>query len=295
LREVVRAAGHDVSFAEVMGLSGAAFDLQMQRPWCPSAFVTGGGKAYEHAPEVFGFELEMIGLDGSEDADGLARLREVVVERINAGLPVLYMDGEFSLIVGYRDGANRFICKPYAGGPPAYTEQEFPTGFLEPAWYALAPRKTAEPMDRREAIVESLRMAVAFAETPLSEEDVAYGFAAYEWWIDGLLHPPDDVNVHANAYGYVILMTSRQAAADYLKLITGEFDEDTAEHLLAAADKYAAVAARMYDARHGVGYPWDEYWTPENRAIEAAVMAANLADERVAIEAIKAALAAMGD
>ena len=294
-REVARAAGHDVSFAEVMGLSGGAFDLQMQRPWCPSSFVTGGGKAYEHAPEVFGLELEMIGLSEGKDPQGVARLREVVVERINAGLPVLYMDGEFSLIVGYRDGGDSFICKPYDGRSPGYAEMDFPAGFLEPAWYALAPRKIAEPVSRREAIVESLRMAVAFAETPPSKEDMAFGFVAYEWWIEGLRNPPDDVNVHANAYGYVIQMTSRQAAADYLKLIVGEFDEDTAKHLLAAADGYAAVAKRMYDARHCVDHPWDESWTPENRAIEADIMAANLADERVAIDEIKAALAAMGD
>ena len=295
LREVARAAGHDVSFAEVMGLSGAAFDLQMQKPWCPSAFVTGGGKVYEHAPEVFGLELELIELAEGKDAEGVARLREVVVERINAGLPVLYMDGEFSLIVGYRDGGDSFICKPYDGRSPGYAEMDFPAGFLEPAWHALAPRKTGEPMDRREAIGESLRMAVAFAETSPSEKDMAFGFIAYEWWIDGLRNPPDDVNVHANAYGYVILMTSRQAAADYLKLIAGEFDQDTAKHLLAAADRYAAIAKRMYDGRHCADYPWDESWTPDNRALEADIMAANLADERVAIDEIKAALAAMDD
>ena len=75
-REVVRAAGHDVSFAEVMGLSGAAFNLHMQKPWCPSSFVTGAGKVYEHAPEVFGLELELIELSEGKDAEGVARLRE---------------------------------------------------------------------------------------------------------------------------------------------------------------------------------------------------------------------------
>ena len=88
-------------------------------------------------------------------------------------------------------------------------------------------------------------------------------------------------------------MTSRQAAADYLRLIAGEVDAEAGPHLLAAAEKYAAVAARMYDGRHCIDHPWDESWTPENRAIEADIMAANLADERVAIEEIKAALAAM--
>jgi len=296
IREVARAAGHNVSFAEVMGLSGAAFDLQMQKPWCPSSFVTGAGKAYEHAPDVFGLDLEMIGLSEGKDAEGVARLREVVVERINAGLPVLYMDGEFSLIVGYRDGGESYICKPYAGGPPAYTEQDFPTGFMDPAWYALAPRKAAEPMDRREAIVESLRMATELAEMPAPDEGGdAHGFTAYEWWIDGLRNPPEEVNLHANAYGYAILLTSRQAAADYLRLIADELGGEASKHLLAAAQKYGNVAERMYDGRHCIDHPWDESWTPENRTIEADIMAANLADERVAIDEIKAALAAMGD
>ncbi|MHC4561399.1 MAG: DOMON domain-containing protein [Planctomycetota bacterium] len=294
-REVARAAGHDVSFAEVMGLSGAAFNLHMQKPWCPSSFVTGAGKAYEHPQEVFGLELEMIGLNEGKDAEGIARLREAVVERIDAGLPVIYMDGEFSLIVGYRDDAESYICKPYPGGPPAYTEMDFPTSFLGPAWYALAPQKAAEPMDRREAIVESLRIAIELAEMPAPDEGGdAYGFVAYEWWIEGLRNPPEEVNLHANAYGYAILLTSRQAAADYLRLIAEEVKPEAAKHLLVAAEKYAGVAKRMYDGRECVEHPWDENWTPENRTIEADIMAANLADERIAIEEIKQALAAMG-
>ncbi len=294
LTEIVRAGGQPVTYAEVMGLSGHAFRLTVGDQWCPSAALSDGYYCHARAMKVFGYEATSIELDKGNNADGVASLAQAVVASINASLPVIYMDGEHSLIVGYRDNGASYICQPYAGQRDCYLEMECPRGMLGEAWSATVLQRT-EPMDRREAIIMSLRAAIVMAETPAFGEGRSDGFAAYESWIGGLRNPPEEVNLHANAYCYAILLTSRQAAADYLWTIADELDGDVAEHLRRAADRYANVAARMYDGRGCVEYPWDENWTPENRAIEADIMTANLADERVAISEIKQALTAMGE
>ena len=296
LAAILRAAGESATFEQVAGVSGGAFRLHVSHPeWCPSAGCTGAGfDCGELAVDAFGVSCETISLDEEENPRGMEMARPAIVASIDDGRPVAYMDGECSLVVGYRDQGQMFICREYAGHKPGYTEMESLRGMLGDAWFIQMFTRTGEKPPWRKSVVKSLETAVMLAKTP-AFGDYASGFAAYEAWIDGLENPPAKPNLHGNYYVYAILLTNRAAAAEYLRDIGSLLGSDAATHLTAAAGRYAAVSARLLAGRACVAHPWDESWTPENRAIQAETMRQNLADERVAVEELEQSLAATSD
>lgn len=298
LTEVLRCAGQDVTYADVMGLSGCAFKLTM----APNLFVAEihsemGMDWQEVVQRVFGlrYEFTAISFDDEENPDWREELLAACRESIDRGLPLFYMNGEWNLIVGYREDGSAFICKAYAGDDPGYQESATPTGFVGEAWFASTFERAGEPADRWESVVRSLQTAVELARRPAEEDgNRLYGFAAYEGWLSAVEEDRDDVSLHGNAFSYSQLLTSREAAAEYLRGIAEQSGGQAAEHLHAAADRYRSIFERMWDGQDCVAWPWDENWTPENRAIEAQIMRDNLADERAAIAQIEKALAAVG-
>lgn len=288
LAACARSAGFGTSFETMMGISGGAFSLTVDAGVCPS-----GGRISEtcvrRALDAFGVSLERIPLDEGRDTDGVRRLREAVVESIDHGLPVPYMDGEYSLIVGYRNEGRSYICMPYVGGN-GYQEMDYPHGMLGPAWWADRITFERTPMDRPAAVKASLRAAVELARSGAEGS----GLNGYAKWIDHLENPPEDMNLHGNAYCYAILLTARTAAADYLAEIAAEFDGAIAEAIGRAAALFRDISERLLAGRGCTAEPWEVSWTPENRAIEAEIMRANRADEEAAIARIERALALMG-
>ncbi len=302
LAAVLRATGKRVTYEELMGISGAAFKLLLELPeWCPRASSSGiAFDCTDLALRSAGYSIEWIGQDEQENPGGKEQARRAVVTSIDAGRPALYMDGEFSLIAGYRDRGRVFLCRPYDGREPGYTEMPEPRGMFGPAWAVGIVQPNRPVPDRRETLLASLRTAVQLARTEsfhVRAETFASGFAGYEAWIDGLRNhegEPSGQMLHANAYGYAILLTSRAAAAEYLRSIQRELGPAVGEHLRPAADRYEHVHRRLLAGRDCVAHPWEESWTPQNRRIESDLMSQSLADERVAISQIEQALAAIG-
>jgi RNA polymerase sigma-70 factor (ECF subfamily) len=290
--EILRAAGKNATYAEVMGLSGAAFKLTIRPDLCPSGGGSGVGfNCNLLALEAYGYTYEDIDLNEQENPDCWERARQAVVASIDRAVPVLYCDGEFSLVVGYRDGGRVFICKPYAGDKPGYVEMEKPVGALGPAWCVTFLQETGDAPDRREARLRSLRAAVELARTE-SFGEYASGFAAYQLWINTLENPGGNTDLLGNAYCYAILLTSREAAAEYLRRSADDFAAEPTAKLRSVADHYQAVSERLWSGRECVTWPWKERWTAENRALQADLMRQNLADERKAIAELEKALAA---
>lgn len=238
----------------------------------------------------------MAWISEEENPNWRESLLEAAIDRIDQGLPLLYMNGEWNLLVGYVEGGTAFICKPYAGGQSGYEEMPKPGGFVGEGWFVSVLGENGRPADRRECIIWSLQKAVELAHMKdIKGEEKLCGFAAYENWIDGLERARDDVSLHGNAFCYSQLLTSREAASEYLRGIAGEFGAEVADHLRTAADGYARIASRLWEGRNCVKHPWEESWTPENRAKEGEVMRQNLADERAAISRLEAALHALGE
>ena len=294
LTETLRCAGHDVSYAEVMGLSGAAFKVTM----APDLFVAEmhsemGMDWTEIVSRVWGvnYEPNAISLNDEKNPGWREELRRAAAESIGRGMPLLYMNGEWNLLVGYREDGTAFICKPYDGGDPGYKESESPGGFVGEAWFASVLRSAGQPAPRRDSVLRSLRLAVELAEKSAEGGGKRlYGSAAYAAWIAALEEDREDASKHGNAFSYTQLLTSRRAAAKYLRQVADEMDGDAAGRLRAAADRYEAIARRLDAGKACVKHPWDESWTPENRAKEVSILRDSLADERAAVAEIEKAL-----
>ena len=287
LAAVLRCAGRATSFEDVMGISGGAFGMTVADGLCPSGGRV-SGEVVVRAHRAFGLSVEKIELKEGKNAAGVERLRAAVIESVDGGLPVPYMDGENNLIVGYKDDGHTYVCVSYDGGK-GYQEMGFPCGMLGPAWFAEAFSMTGDPIDRPTAVRESLQAAVNMAHT--DREDA--GFRGYEKWIKYLVDAPEGTNLHGNSYCYAILLTNRAAATEYLASVATKYDGEARASLTEASRRYRAICDRLLTGRDCVVHPWDVSWTPENRAIEAQIMRDNLADERVAIAEIVRVLAAM--
>jgi hypothetical protein len=142
------------------------------------------------------------------------------------------------------------------------------------------------------------------------------GFAAWERWIRELKDPTPLIeegqanldkfgtNESAlkeyqlgNAWCYESLIDARQCAAKYLRAIAGGFDAEAAGHLNAAADAYDKVVAALTEGADCftqiAPYPWMKdapAWDDELRAKQVERLRKALAQERVAIGEISAAL-----
>ncbi|MFC1452262.1 hypothetical protein ACFLSJ_02835 [Verrucomicrobiota bacterium] len=286
LTAVLQAVGQDITFEEVMGVSGAAFKLHIGERWCPSS---GCFEFDDGIAALFGLKRQVIEMNEEKHPDARERMRKAVVASIDRGIPVPYCDGEHSLLVGYRDGGAVFVCSPY-GRTGKYTEFTTPRGMLGDAWYFDILTATGEQPDWQALRMASLKHAVEQAKT---QEEYS-GFNAYQSWANTLRDPPaEKLNLHAYYYIYSILISSRNAAAKYLKIIAPSYDEQAKEHLLAASDRYDAARERLWNSRTCITDKWegwDSKWTPENRQKIAAVLDACLADERVAVAEIEKAL-----
>lgn len=148
LMETLKCAGREVDYADVMGLSGAAFKLTM----APNLFVAEihsemGMDWQEIVRRVWGvdYDWQAIALSDEENPDWREELHRAAAESIGRGVPIFYMNGEWNLLVGYREDGSAFICKPYAGDKEGYRESETPTGFVGDAWFASTLRVAGEP------------------------------------------------------------------------------------------------------------------------------------------------------
>ena len=232
LTQALRCAGHAVTYAEVMGLSAAAFKLTM----APDLFVAEihsemGMDWTEVMARVWGvaYDPDAMSLSSEKNPGWREQLHRAAVESIGRGVPLFYMNGEWNLLVGYREDGTAFICKPYAGGEPGYQDMATPGGFVGEAWFASVLRSTSEPAPRRDSVLWSLRKAVELAAKPAEKNgERLYGFAAYATWIAAIEDNREDASKHGNAFSYSQLLTSRRAAAEYLRQVADELGGDAA-------------------------------------------------------------------
>ena len=307
LSHALDVTGEKVSYEHLMGVSGAAFRLQVAQPrWCPSSpHANCGFNCIEPAMAALDYDwVEICG--GKADAQAIARAKQATMQLIDQGRPVLYGSEECGIIVGYTNGGEQLLVRPYGAKLDGYVQMKgWPWGVQK-----LVRGKPAPP--RREIVLQSLTRAVEVANTSSYGDDrivYASGFAAYEAWIAGLL---DDQRFKAmgdaffnqalgNAWTYDSLADARDAASKYLTSIATDFRGPTAERLGKAADLYSQINKALVTERDGAKciyqmYPWElkelSNWTKQLRLAEVAALKDALALERQAIAEIEKALAA---
>ena len=180
LAAALQAIGEPVSYEYLMGVSGAAFRLQMAQPeWCPSApNATCGFDCKSEAIAALNYEVVPIGVK-ADDPASVERARQAVMESVRNGVPAVYVSYEDSLFVGYESKGEIMLLRPYAAGSDGYVPmKDWP-------WEVGILRRKATAPDRAGAIARSLDLAVKLANMEQSE-GYACGFRAYRLWIEQL-------------------------------------------------------------------------------------------------------------
>ena len=301
LTVAMRAIGEDVTYDYLMGVSGAAFRLHFHQPdWCPSSpDATCGFDHSKPAMEALGYVSTCIHSDGKNPQE-VKKVRDVVVQSINNGVPVLAIDlievPDWGVIVGYSDDGEEFLCRTYFDKTEEYSRaKKWP-------WVVEIPKKIGEVHDRKDSLLKSLEIAVTVANTE-KYEHYASGFSAFESWIsdltdDSRFEALDEEKLngmnHVNAWCYNSLIDARQSAVKYLRAIEDELGKESAPHLSEAASIYEKAVKKLIDGRHYAPFPWQlkdgKRWTNTMRHAEADVMKEVLALERKAVDELKAVL-----
>ncbi len=294
------AAGEDVTYEFLFGVSGAAFRLQICQPeWCPSAPNAGVG--YDCVPaalEAAGYETSTFAPKDT-DPDSIEKARAAILDSINKGIPSVYSSEEASLIVGYENGGKELLLRRYGTGEDGYSPmKKWP-------WGVWVLRKRATAPNRRKMIVRSLATAVKLANTA-SFANYASGFAAYGLWTAQLRDASRYVKLDtkgiwlpmmANAHCFYSLLDARQTAAIYLRSVANEFGAPAAEHLGSAAELYAGIYPKLTRRcpLELAPQPWrlkpGESWTQELRNEQADALQLAESAERQAVDEIGEALA----
>ncbi len=304
----LQAQGQDVTYEYLMGVSGAAFRLQVHIPWgcgsSPHSFC--GFNCVEKLTEAQGIAFEDFDFYGKEPGEQpAAAMRQALMKSIDAGAPALYSSEESSLIVGYKDDGATFILRRYADGKPGYKQvKKLP-------WTVNVLHRKRKPMAKREAAEQAIRLAreLMAMETvgTTKEGNPAYaaGFNAYKAWLQMLANEqgiakivkddPDLLRGVAlgNGHTYNCLVDARRAAAVYLKDVAGAFDQPVRGHLLKAAEHYAALADRLCPGRVNAPYHWQcddgRSWTREQREAQIELLKFACVQDEKAIEELEKA------
>jgi len=312
LSAAMRAIGEDVSYEYLMGVSGAAFRLQIHASGGCNAPAPHAGIGYNcvrPALEAMGYETvghdtHDPGIQGrwswadEDDREEIHRVRDAILESIDDGVPVLYGSEEESLIVGYRNGGKELLLRPYMARKDGYSPmRRWP-------WSVGILKKRREAPDRRETIIHSFEVAVMLANAERFGE-YASGFEAYKVWIADLLDAPRYENQDAhdaaglmigNSHCYYSLVDARASAAIYLRSIADEFGKHISTHLLKAADLYQQIFETLTRRcpTQIAPNPWmlekGKSWTQEMRAFQTDILKEALPLERKAVAEIKKAL-----
>lgn len=301
----MNAAGENVKYEYLVGVSGLAFRLQVSKEgFCPSSpHPYCGYQCVDRGLKALPWEARFFQVK-AEDTERAKEVRRAVMGSIDRGVPVEYGREEDGLIVGYRKNGDEWIClhpyKDYA--KKTFVETQWPWGII-----VFTERKKEMP-SRRDLAVGALQQAVTMAKTP---ECQAYflGFKAWENYLEKLrvLEQADEKtregSMQGNAWIYECLAQFRGAASWYLRDVAGEFDAPVAEHLRKAADLYGKMSDEVLrDKDHCVvtiaPYLWalkdGKVWTPEMRKEQVRRLEAALPLEREALQEIEKALALAG-
>jgi hypothetical protein len=256
---ILNAAGMDVSYEEVMGLSGVCWKALLRVDWDPSSQLPQNGLLCEkNVGDAFG--VEVYTLQDEKEIEERAR------KSIDGGVPVLLLggrfEGEWTLACGYavEDGKTKFFGRTYfdyqAASVPkneVYTDNNYfySSGF--PGWYPGALTrfydKTCEPISRKQALRVSLETCIKMFEQPPGEHH-RFGYDAYDVMISGF--ELDDAEYpkkcQNDQYHVGSLMDARRAAHVYLSMSAGLLDGENRARLAEMAGLYKTMLDNLLAA-----------------------------------------------
>ena len=282
IKLLLDAIGINVSYAEIMGFSGACYFFAMKADWCPSATMP--QIAYQPVDiieQAFGVERASF---TPEDRD------HKIKDAIDNGMPVMLINPrievEWGVLCGYT-GDGKFYGRSYFDNlkpeeNDIFTENGY---FLADSYPGVAPeliyflRGRTSPIPLNVALKKSLETAKYLYTTGRrNHNDYIIGLTAYDVMIDGLRR--DDAGFAAlTQYGAtgngIILLThlidKRRAAvafweekSQYLSTVNAQKMRDVANLYTTVLSTLDAVLPNDLVVSTQNGFPF-EAWSAEKR------------------------------
>lgn len=292
--------GNQLSYADLVGLSGYGFKLNFFDRYCPSSpDATLGFDSGGYLMQKLGYKVDYYYLQTDKQVDDNVEsmaeegMRMLILDSIDRGWPVIAIDmidtPEWGLITGYQNKDSDFFCRTFFDKTEGYEiAQKFP-------WVILIIK------DKLEAEIEpqyneSLKLAKQLYETP-RYDDYFSGITAVLEWIKALKDEQyynENANnmaeiSHANWWIFVSLEIARGICSEYLSTNLEKFGVDS-DKITQLAELYRAEADLLIDNYDMLPNQFAQApvpWTTELRAKQIAVMEEFLELEEKAFQIIK--------
>jgi hypothetical protein len=263
--------GDPVPYAEVMGVSGAAWRL-IWNPgqWSPDNLIMawyGHLLAETRIAGAFGYQyafLDRMRETPRTEANSEQAVTAAIRAEIDAGRPALasgIAGPEECLVAGYRDSGKMLLVQSFFEHNDGYLEVT--DWYDKPEFLGLhrftktGPRKTL-----RQNLLAALSLAVEMASAEQAGGRAA-GLAAYDAWANDMLCDEDFEGVPHETLQFrrmsisdngIIVLCARPIAAGYLERMQDEVGEPARAHLLAAAGHLRRESETMGAAHDQM--PW---------------------------------------
>jgi len=282
--------GNNLSYTDIIGLSGYGFRTLFFDKWCPSSpDATCGFDSGSEILKKLGYETEYFFLKNElfEQMDITTKTKdeilEIILKSINRGWPVIAIDlidvPEWGIITGYQKEGKELFCRTYFDKTKRYEiAQKFP--------WVICIIKKKENVDILPDYKKSILMAKTLYNTE-KYENYFSGIWAWEEWIDALqdneyLSSKEDEDMQeiwlANWWIYYSLFEARKIAQQYLLENKEKFGIDV-ELIDKLAELYAKETKIMEDGFAFVPSPYNSKfseWNEEIREKQLEVMQALL-------------------
>jgi hypothetical protein len=220
LQRTLEHLGEKHTYSYLMGLSGAAFRLQIH--WdglCPSGpDATCGFNSGQHLLEVLRWNSYVL-----SSSDGEEKIQKAVRESIGRGAPVLAIDlievPDWGLIVGYEDDGQLLVLTYYN------KENNKPQRAEKSPWIIYLLGEKLGPADKDQGEKNSLILVKNLLENS-SYGPYHTGIRGFEIWLDRLKNMGRFLagagekrfeHLLGNYWNYVSLIDCRRAAKHYLR------------------------------------------------------------------------------
>jgi hypothetical protein len=242
LHMIEKYRGQNLSYDDLMVLSGYGYRTCFFDGWCPSSpDATCGYDCGDDILKKLGYKYEYLFLEGMDTADenynmktcSWDELREQIKSSIDNGYPLLAIDliqvPEWGIITGYQKNGEELFCRTYFDQTEGYEiAQKRP--------WVIIRIYGKENVDIAPLYDQSLQLAATLYEVP-SYQKYTNGINATQTWIAHLqdedyllaLKPQEFAETaHANTWIYYALSDTRQKTAEYLVLHKADFSADPA-------------------------------------------------------------------
>ena len=250
---IMNMIGVDVTYEDVMGMSGACYRICMQDSWDPSAGMPQCGYDVETPLyRALGFEPY-----GIPDED---KRRQKVIECVDKGVPVLCCGQrgapEWGIIAGYAKGGEVFFGRTYfdyegAKEGEVFTEDGYYLADKFPGQYPEALMKffdrRREPISPQAALRQSLETCIGTLNQGPGDYGYIRGYQAYELWIRGLEDEGKFTEFPAGTNGYHLdqLRDARRCAHVYLGKCLELLHNDNRTRLERAAGLFITMSEKL--------------------------------------------------